>query len=427
MANFAQSHADDHFLFYKVKIHGLTDEDKALIERMSDIRRFTYNYFLEYSNTRYEESGEYFRGYKFLSNKITELRNSEEYGWLSNYNLCAMRGGLRDLHVGFMRFKRGECRHPKFKSKKRDQVRFMTRADRLSFHGENGRYVFIPGLSKDRKHFFDLKDHHIPCGEDIVYRDAHVKFDGKTYWLCVTIKASAPFSEVEPMLYPNPVLGADLGYRTAVTLSDGTTYEGPSKHRFNVYENRYKALDKSISRDRYKRLKQCIHTRTKYDLIPKSKNELKREYRRQQTQQKIANLYKTRYHQIAADIAKKQPSVLVLETLRVKAMLQEKKNRGELSNVLYHSRLWTLGEFIEYKCQAAGILVLRAEDGFKSSQICSNCGHEYPIGPEETYSCPHCGMTMNRDLNAAINLRNYGIDYYNNNPYEGVSIAGMLK
>lgn len=426
MANFSEAHKDEHYLFFKVKIHGLTDEDKHLIERLSDVRRFTYNYFLEYSNTRYEKYGERFKGYKFLSNKLTELRNSEEYSWLKNYNLTAMRGALQDLHRGFMRFRRGECKHPKFKSKKRDQVRFMSRGDRFSLHGENGRYAFIPGLSKDRKHFFDLKKHHIPYGENIVYRDVHVKFDGKTYWLCVTVKAYTPFYEITPNLNPNPIIGADLGIRTAVTLSDGTTYQGPSKHRFNVLSNRLKKIDIAVSRDRYKRLKTSIHTRTKYDEIPKSKNQLKREAKRLNTIRNITNLYKTRYHQIASDIAKKSSSVLVLETLRIKKTLQEKKNRGELSHELYNARLWMLGQFIEYKCKDSGTIVLRAEDGFKSSQICSNCGSEYPIGAEEIYTCPCCGLVINRDLNAARNLRDYGIKYFSENLYEGVSIIDAI-
>ena len=426
MANFSEIYKDDHYLFYKVKIHGLTDEDKHLIERLSDVRRFTYNYFLQYSNERYEKYGERFKGYKFLSSKLTELRNNPNYSWLKEYNLTAMRGALQDLHRGFMRFKRGECRHPKFKSRKRDQVRFMSRGDRFSLHGENGRYAFIPGLSRDRNYWFDLKKHHIPYGEGIVYRDVHVKFDGKTYWLCLAVRAYAPFYETTPNLNPNPILGADVGVRTAVTLSDGTTYQGPSKHRFAVLTNRLKKLDIAIARDRHKRLKTCIHTITKYDDIPKSKNQLKREAKRQQTYRDLTNLYKTRYHQIASDIAKKRTSVLVLETLRVKKTLQNQKDKGNLSHKLYNARLWMLGQFIEYKCKDSGTIVLRAEDGFKSSQICSNCGHEYQIGPEEIYTCPYCGLVINRDLNAARNLRDYGINYYSENLYEGVSIIDAI-
>ena len=85
-----------------------------------------------------------------------------------------------------------------------------------------------------------------------------------------------------------------------------------------------------------------------------------------------------------------------------------------------------LGQFIEYKCKDSGTIVLRAEDGFKSSQICSNCGHEYQIGPEEIYMCPYCGLVINRDLNAARNLRDYGINYYSENLYEGVSIIDAI-
>ena len=423
MANYS-SH-DEYYLHYKVKIHGLTEEQKHLIERLSDVRRFTYNWFLEYSNERFEECGERFKGYHYLSNKITELRNSEEYSWLKDYNLCAMRGGLRDLNRAFMRFRLKQCRFPKFKSKRRDQVRFESRADRFSLHGENGRYAFIPGLSQSRDDYIDIGNHRIPFnGKDIKYRDVHVKFDGISYWLCVTVKAIIPIVEDEPYIHENDIVGIDVGVRTAATLSNGITYQGPDPHRLSVLYNRRSKLAAAVGRDRRRRLKESMRTRTKYDDIPKSKNQIKREKKLLKTYIKIANTYNTRYHQIAADIANQHYSAIVLETLRVKHLLQN--HRGRQTAALFESRLYKLGEFISYKCTESGTVVIRAEDGYKSSQICSKCGNEYPIGKEETYVCPHCHMEMNRDLNAAINLRNYGISQIHTNP-NGLSTYGALS
>lgn len=418
MANYSPN--DDHYLYYRVKMHGLTEDQKRLIERLSDIRRFTYNWFLEYSNDRYEKYGERFQGYKRLSNKITELRNSNEYSWLRDYNLCVMRGALKDLSRGFIRFWNGQNRCPKFKSKKTDHIRFESRADRFYLCGENGRYAFIPGLSKNNKDLIDLKNHKIPFNDrNIKYRDVHVVFDGHSYWLCVTIKPIIPITEIEPYVYDNDIVGIDLGIRTAATLSNGKTYDCPDKHRLQVLFNRRDKMMNAVARDRHKRLKQSIRTRTKYEDIPKSKNQLKRESKLTKTIQKITNIYKTRYHQIASDISNQKYSAVVLETLRIKSLLSI--NRGELSHQLYESRLYTLGSYIEYKCRDIGTIVIRANDGYKSSQICSSCGHEYNIGKEKIYTCPNCDLKIDRDINAAINLRNYGISYVNQNPSIGYS------
>lgn len=418
MANFTQIHKDDYYSYYKVKIHGLTEEEKAWIMRLSDIRRFVYNWFLEYSEKQWQEHHIPFQGYKRLSNKITELRNSEEYGWLKDYNLCVLRGALKDLDMGFKKFRAKCCRHPIYKSKKTDVIRFSTRGDRLAIYG---RYAYIPGLCVKKGQRIDLKNHNIPVGENIKYIDSCVVGDGDNFWLCVTVKNTVPFTEVTPYIYPNPVLGVDVGVRTAAVLSDGTMYDGPNKYRLKLLENRRDKLKETIVRDQYRRMRVSRRTRTKYDDIPKSKNQLKRESKLRQTYRDITNLYKTRYHQIASDIAKKKSSVVVLENLQVRKMLQN--NKGNPANMRFdEAKLYTLLTYIDQKCTITGNVVLRADKNFKSSQICSRCGAEYKIGRSKVYKCKCCGLVIDRDLNAAINLRNFGVNYFKSNPYEGESI-----
>jgi putative transposase len=71
----------------------------------------------------------------------------------------------------------------------------------------------------------------------------------------------------------------------------------------------------------------------------------------------------------------------------------------------------TLSEYIEYKCHDNNIEVIHADREYPSSQICSKCGSLYKIGKSKTYTCPICGLIIDRDLNAAFNLRDFGINH----------------
>ena len=63
-------------------------------------------------------------------------------------------------------------------------------------------------------------------------------------------------------------------------------------------------------------------------------------------------------------------------------------------------------QIIKRKLEANGVPIVYAEEGYPSSQICSNCGYIQNIGRAKIYRCPNCGLEIDRDVNAAINLAN---------------------
>ena len=75
--------------------------------------------------------------------------------------------------------------------------------------------------------------------------------------------------------------------------------------------------------------------------------------------------------------------------------------------MIYDAALYETTMIIEQKAISNGINVIRADGQFPSSQICSCCGYRQNIGEKKIYKCPECGIEINRDLNAAINLANY--------------------
>ena len=406
-----ESISDTYYQNYRIKLHNLRDDQITRINELSYARRFLYNWALEYSNDQYEKTGKT-PPYQAIARVFTKLKHRDPlFQWLNHpkYNVTTCRYAFIDLNTAFHNFISGKCKHPIFKSRKTDSVRFAIRSDCLTFKGEDGRYAFIPGISMKKGDLIDCGNHNIPFGKGIKYENARIKFDGVDYWLSLSIQMRVPIQPSHPIVHDNPGFGIDVGIRTPATMSDGTTYnmKSISKHRLTVLDRRMRVLQSACDRDVRRRMNESNRTRTKYEDIPKSKNQLKRERRLAKTRTQIVNIYRNFYHNISKDIANKLPAFIVVEDLNIHDMITGAF--GNRRHDIYNGRLATLIEYISYKCQNNNVKVIKAPIDYPSSQLCSKCGHRYQVGKDKIYHCPHCGFEEDRDLNAAINLRNYGM------------------
>ena len=381
---------------------------------MSSARRFIYNWFLNYCNTNYIENGIKYPGYNHLTKILTDMRHSKEFEWLNQYNLSVLRGGLKDLDTAFKKFFTiPRIRAPKFKKKRTDKVRFSSRGDRFGFKGKNKQYAYIPGLSECRSDLIYCANHRAPTDKDILYRNVRVSFDGINYWITFSVETERIIdlpNDHDHLYDENEPLGIDVGIRDSAVCSDGTVYNGIyHSHRLNVLRHRCNTMMAAVIRDVNRRQSIATCTKAKYEDIPESKNQLKRLKRLQRTYIQISNAYRTHYHTISKSIANKCPPWIVLEDLDFDKLYNL---NAYINNSIHEARLSMLIDFIDYKCRDKGITVLYADKGYKSSQICSNCGSEHKCGYSKTYKCPVCGFTIDRDLNAAINLKSVGYNYF---------------
>ena len=372
---------------YKIRIYP-TDEQKDLIQKYINGYRAVYNLGLEIQNKNHENGNSYIR-YFDMAKLFSDMRNNcIEYYWLNDIPISMIRQSLLDLDHAFKIFFEKRSNYPNFKSKKKSKKSFSTRSERCHSFYDN---VKISGIGR-----IDAKSNPIPINNRLY--NTSISFDGYNYYFSCQIETDLiDMSEVE---VTEPV-GLDLGIRNLITSSDGDVYKLSDTKK---YEKRLKRQDRRLQKDYKKYLQIAKCTITKYEDIPKSKNMQKRLKAKRKTCDKITNKHKTDIHTATKRIVDKNPSAIVLEDLKTSKII--KSSSPWINKYAPYMYFYEIRRQIEYKALDRGIPVYFADPQYPSSQICSNCGHSHKVYGNKKFICPICGLRIDRDLNAAYNLRN---------------------
>lgn len=379
---------------YKIKIYP-TEDQKNILNRHIELFRYVYNWGLDLANNYYLENGNYI-GLDGMFNALSKFRNENE--WMKDIPLHSARLALMHLNFAFIKYFRNESRHPKFKSKKYSKkcVHYRNEIYALNFTDNSVR---IPGLaSRDR---IECKSHNVPLDVDRYY-SCSITFDGIDYWMSVNVESntSTNFVELEKGAQS---LGIDLGIKKYAQLSDGTTYYAPRS--IDVLTARMRRQQSKLSKMRLRRKIEAKRTKTKFEDIPLTKNEQKLKDKHAKTSIRLKNVKHSFIHKITTEIADKLPDRIVIEDLNITDLIHEKFNNKD---EIFHSMWYKFREILSYKTAERGVNLVIADKNFPSSQICSNCGTvRKQSNRNRKYICHQCGLVIDRDLNASINLSRY--------------------
>ena len=375
---------------YKIEIFP-DEEQQQFIKKTIGLFRYVYNWGLIQCRENYK-NGITMITKSQLFKQFSEVRNNSEL--LKQIELHTGRCALKHLYDAYMRFFRHQAGYPKFKTKKRSSRSFQVRNDPNAFYFR-GNYVKIPGL----KTKIFCSNHNIPEREK--YYSPSIIFDGYRYWLSLSI----PYEpEIDyDLINQDEVIGIDLGFRKTMQLSNGKVYNYPNLHRL---ERRKRILQRNLDKRRVKRIRESKRTKTKYEDLPISKAEEKIRYQYYKVHQRMHNIRMNFVHTATTEIANMYPKRIVVEDLSITSILEIKAMRATYRNA--GLSFYNITRALKYKCEQRGIEFVRAPRYFPSSQICSCCGERHKPGSREVFICPHCGYTIDRDLNAAINLSRVG-------------------
>lgn len=387
----------NRFKGFKIKIYP-TSEQCAKINQIMNTYRAIYNIGLNIQNENHDSGNKHLSYYSMCSIFKDMRNNNPEYYWMNTISMSTIRQALVDLNNAFNTFFDHKTRFPKFKSKKRYKKSIGLRSDRVYIRET---YIGLPDIG-----YVLVKNHPIPIHTRVYC--TRISTDGYgNYWFSCEIERE--MVDMSSIHKTEPV-GIDVGIRNMITTSDGKYYHYSDVSK---YEKRIRRQSKRLSKHYNRILEESKRTKTKYEDIPKSKNMQKLEYARNRAYKKISHKLMNDIHNATKEIVSNNPSAIIIENIRVTDILKNNRMR----NYAPYLRFYEIRRQLEYKAADRGIPIIVADEHYPSSQICSRCGNIRHIGSDHVYKCTVCGLRIDRDLNAAYNLRN--LAYQNvNSTYE---------
>ncbi|MHA1614517.1 MAG: RNA-guided endonuclease InsQ/TnpB family protein [Candidatus Thorarchaeota archaeon] len=337
------------------------------------VARFTYNWGLGQRIKLYKNNqGDDRFTDPMKQHKLLNSLKKIQFPWMYECSKCAPQEALRDLGRAFKNFYRGlkngkKIGFPKFKNRgMHDSFRLY---GTIRFEG---RKIQLPRIGKIR-----------------IKEKKKRYYKGRILSVTVRRRANRWFVSVtveEELVDPKPIVsyavGVDLGIKMLATLSDGTTFTNPRALESQIKQLR--KLSKSLSRKK-----------------KGSRNREKAKLRLARMHLKVFNVRQDTLHKLTTYLAKSH-SRIVIENLRVSGMMRNRRLARAISDVgMYEFR-----RQLEYKCQWYCSKLDVVKRTFPSSKKCSSCGHkkkELSLSERE-YDCEECGLRLDRDLNAALNL-----------------------
>lgn len=352
----------------------------------SNVARYAYNWGI--NKQKYNRDN----GIKFstpftLGKEFNELiKNNPDYKWMENAPPNVYRQAFVDLNDAYQKFfKIKGYKYPKYKSKAKSLPAFFQRGDRISFKNKYVKLTLIGRVKiKETDYIPNVK----------TYYNCRISYDGINWWLSVSIKID---DNITNNLQKTRPLGIDLGLKNYITLSDGTIFENINKNNVQIKNLRFKInkLNHKLSK-LYKKQNPDLSNRTKILIL-----KIRKLYRR------ITNIRYNYIFQIINIIIKRNPEYIVIEDLNLRELIN--KSNKNLRKFFREASFYKFITHLEYKCKLRGIKLYKADRFYPSSKICSNCGHkkiDLKLS-DRTYICSECGLKIDRDLNAAINLEKY--------------------
>ena len=288
-------------------------------------------------------------------------------GGLSNWSK-SRKGKRKGRRVGF----------PKFKAKDRETPRFAYAISGLrtgALIEGDPKALWLPRIGR------------VHCFENVAAR-----VDGaKVLSIAISRRAGRWYAaltverddQAVKKIPKGGAVGVDLGIKALATLSDGTVI--PNPHTLVTDEQRLKRAQKALSRK-----------------AKGSKRRAKARERVARIHNRIANRRSDTLHKLTTMLAQTYSDISI-EDLNVAGMV---KNH-HLAKAVSDASFFELRRMLEYKTAKTGAKLHVIDRWYPSSKTCSNCGSvkaKLSLN-ERTYKCEHCGLTIDRDLNAAINIQ----------------------
>ena len=344
--------------------------------RAAGTARFAYNWALAEWRRQYEAckvDAALPKPSQMALRRQLNADKAERFPWMLEVTKNAPQMAIIQLGAAFKNFFAGRAKYPKFR-RKGVHDRFSLTNDQFSVDASRIR---IPNLGWVR-----MRETLRFTGKIM---SATISRVADKWFVSITI--DTPDSASLPRAENQGAVGVDLGVSALATLSTGEKIEGPKAHK-----GKLRCLQ---------RLSRCLSRKVKG-----SANRKKAKMKLSRLHARIANIRQDALHQLTTELTRRFHTIGI-EDLNVRGMV---KNR-HLSRAVSDMGFFEFRRQLDYKTAQRGGLVVVADRWYPSSKTCADCGHKLealPLSVRE-WTCPECGSIHDRDVNAALNLKNLAV------------------
>jgi putative transposase len=344
--------------------------------KAAGVARFAYNWALcEWSRQygEWKEDNTLTRPSQMGLRRQLNALKREQFPWMLEVTKNAPQMAIIQLGGAFKNFFAGRAKYPTFR-KKGIHDRFSLTNDQFSIDGSRIRIPHIGWVRMRETLRFSGK-----------IMSATVSRIADRWFVSITVDTTDKLHT--PKAENQGVVGVDLGVSVLATLSTGERIIGPKAHKAKL--SRLKRLSRGLSRK-----------------VKGSANRKKAKIKLARLHAQISTIRKDSLHKLSTDLSTRFHTISI-EDLNVKGMI---RNR-HLSRAVSDMGFFEFRRQLDYKAMHRGGVVIIADRWFASSKICSCCGYQLATLSLSTreWRCPACNILHDRDVNAAINLKNLAV------------------
>ncbi|MZQ75718.1 MAG: IS200/IS605 family element transposase accessory protein TnpB [Peptoclostridium sp.] len=377
---------------YKIEIKP-TVEQKVKIHQTIGVCRFIYNFYIAHNKEVYEAEKLFISGMgfsKWLNNEF--VPNNPNYSWIKDVSSKAVKQAIMNGDKAFTKFFKGEAGFPKFKKKNKQLVKaYFPKNNKTDWTLDRHR-VKIPTLGWVRLKEFG----YIPTGSKVT--SGTLSKRANRYYVSILVEEYAKADDKKQPYTEG--IGVDLGLKDFAVYSNGAVKKNINK------TSRVRKLEKKLTREQ-RRLSRKYESLKKLQKIEKGeatrRNIQKQITKVQKLHQSLNNIRTDYINKAVSELIKQKPSFMTIEDLNVSGLM---KNR-HLAKAVQQQKFYEFRTKLTSKASIHGIEVRIVDRWYPSSKTCSACrAHNKDLKlSDRTYKCS-CGLVIDRDLNASINLAN---------------------
>lgn len=376
-------------MYKSIKIElKLTGEQKIQVNKTIGVERFIYNEYIKYNQEQYKLGNKFVSALdfsKYINNVY--LPSNPDKKWIKDVSSKSVKQAMIYGEKAFKNFFKGLSAFPVFKKKGKNEIgAYFVKNNKKDFEFYRHK-IKIPTLK-----FVRLKEYgYIPKNANI--KSGTISKIADRYFLSLIIEAK---DIVKTENTSTKGLGIDLGIKDTAICSDGKVFQNINKTK------KVKNLKKKLKREQRKMSRSIEYSKSKKIKLKELKNFNKKKLKVQKLFYRLNCIRDDYNNKIVNEITRTKLKYITIEDLKVSNMM---KNR-HLSKAIQEQNFFSIRTKLINKCKERNIELRIVDTFYPSSKTCSCCGSikkDLKLN-DRIYKCCNCGLKIDRDYNASINL-----------------------